>query len=310
MHQILDLVEKKKGFYLYTGRGPSSESMHLGHLIPFIFTKWLQDTFDVPLVIQMTDDEKFLWKDLTIEETNKLAHENAKDIIACGFDKDKTFIFSDKLVTFNQVKGIFGFTDSDSIGKISFPAIQATPSFSSAFPQIFNGKKDVPCLIPCAIDQDPYFRMTRDVAPRLGLHKPALLHSTFFPALQGAHGKMSASDPNSSIFLTDSDEQIKTKINKYAFSGGKPTEEEHRKHGGDCDTDVSYQYLTFFMEDDDKLSDIKSRYLSGKMLTGELKQELITVLQKLVGEHRKRRADWQNQHLVPRITIAIRQYSE
>lgn len=35
------------------------------------------------------------WKDLTPEETNRLAHENAKDIIACGFDMDKTFIFSD-----------------------------------------------------------------------------------------------------------------------------------------------------------------------------------------------------------------------
>lgn len=57
--------------------------------------RWLQDTFDVPLVVQMTDDEKFLWKDLTIEEANRLAHENAKDIIACGFDINKTFIFSD-----------------------------------------------------------------------------------------------------------------------------------------------------------------------------------------------------------------------
>ena len=309
MHQILDLVEQKKKFYLYTGRGPSSEAMHLGHLIPFMFTKWLQDTFDVPLVIQMTDDEKFLWKDLTIEETNRLAHENAKDIIACGYDLDRTFIFSDveyisestefykmmckiqKLVTFNQVKGIFGFSDSDNIGKISFPAIQAAPSFSSAFPQIFNGKDDVPCLIPCAIDQDPYFRMTRDVAPRLGLLKPALLHSTFFPALQGAQSKMSASDPTSSIFLTDSDDTIKTKVNKYAFSGGKDTEEEHRKHGGDCETDVSYQYLTFFMEDDKKLEDIKMKYGSGKMLTGELKQELIKVLQNLVGAHRKRREE-------------------
>ena len=42
----------------------------------------------------MTDDEKFLWKDLSIEDANRLAHENAKDIIACGFDKEKTFIFS------------------------------------------------------------------------------------------------------------------------------------------------------------------------------------------------------------------------
>lgn len=57
-----------------------------------------------------------------------------------------------KCVTYNQVKGIFGFTDSDVIGKISFPAIQATPAFSSSFPKIFGNQK-VPCLIPCAIDQ-------------------------------------------------------------------------------------------------------------------------------------------------------------
>ena len=41
----------------------------------------------MPLVIQMTDDEKFLWKDLTVEEANRLAYENAKDIIACKFRK-------------------------------------------------------------------------------------------------------------------------------------------------------------------------------------------------------------------------------
>ena len=60
--------------------------------------------------------------------------------------------------------------------------------------------------------QDPYFRMTRDVAPRLGFHKPALMHSTFFPALQGPQSKMSASDPTSSIFLTDTMEQIDEKV--------------------------------------------------------------------------------------------------
>ena len=60
--------------------------------------------------------------------------------------------------------------------------------------------------------QDPYFRMTRDVAPRMSCSKPALLHSTFFPALQGAQSKMSASDPNTSIFLTDTDKQIKNKV--------------------------------------------------------------------------------------------------
>ena len=123
----------------------------------------------MPLVIQLTDDEKFLWKDLKLPDAKKLAVENAKDIIALGFDVEKTFIFSDfgtvggkfyenmvdvmKHVTFNQVKGIFGFDGSSSIGKIMFPAVQATPSFSSSFPHIFGEKKDVACLIPCAIDQ-------------------------------------------------------------------------------------------------------------------------------------------------------------
>lgn len=62
------------------------------------------------------------------------------------------------------------------------------------------------------IFKDPYFRMTRDVAPRMNCLKPALIHSTFFPALQGAQTKMSASDPTSSIFVTDSDKQIKDKV--------------------------------------------------------------------------------------------------
>ncbi|NWR31550.1 SYWC protein, partial [Tachuris rubrigastra] len=307
MDQILDAYENKKSFYLYTGRGPSSQAMHVGHLIPFMFTKWLQEVFDVPLVIQLTDDEKYLWKDMTVEKAYEYAKENAKDIIACGFDVNKTFIFSDldylgaspgfyknivkvqKHVTFNQVKGIFGFTDSDCIGKISFPAIQAAPSFSSSFPQIFNGKENIQCLIPCAIDQDPYFRMTRDVAPRIGQPKPALLHSVFFPALQGAQTKMSASDPNSSIFLTDTPKQIKTKINKHAFSGGRDTIEEHRKYGGNCDVDVSFMYLTFFLEDDDRLEQLKQAYTSGELLTGELKKVLIETMQPLIAAHQERR---------------------
>lgn len=54
-HRDLDLIlnryEQGKLFYLYTGRGPSAEALHLGHAIPFIMNKYLQDAFDVPLVI-------------------------------------------------------------------------------------------------------------------------------------------------------------------------------------------------------------------------------------------------------------------
>ena len=147
---------------------------------------------------------------------------------------------------------------SDNIGKAHFVSIQAAPSFSNSFPQIYGTDSKIPCLIPCAIDQDPYFRLTRDVAAKLKYPKPSLLHSKFFPALQGPQTKMSASDPNSSIFMTDTAGQIKNKINKHGFSGGKETEEEHRRLGGDPDVDVSYQYLSFFLDDDDELAKIYS----------------------------------------------------
>lgn len=48
---------------------------------------------------------------------------------------------------------------------------------------------------------------------------------------QGDSGKMSASIPSSSIFVSDSPKDIKSKINKYAFSGGGATVEEHRANG-------------------------------------------------------------------------------
>ncbi|XP_046736121.1 tryptophan--tRNA ligase, cytoplasmic [Diprion similis] len=321
VHVILNMYEQGKPFYLYTGRGPSSESMHLGHLIPFMFCKWLQDVFDVPQVIQLTDDEKSIWKDLKIEDAIKMSYNNAKDIIACGFNPEKTFIFSDlehignnpafyqnmiriqRCVTFNQVRGIFGFGDSDPVAKISFPPTQAAPAFSSTFPFIFKGAK-VNCLIPCAIDQDPYFRMSRDIAPRIGFPKPALIHSCFFPALQGSKTKMSASDSNSAIFLNDTPKQIKNKINKHAFSGGQATVEEHRTLGGNCEVDISYQWLRFFLEDDERLMELEKGYTAGEILTGELKKELIEVLQPLVAAHQERRSkvtdEVVKQFMVPR----------
>lgn len=64
---------------------------------------------------------------------------------------------------------------------------------------------------------------------------------------------MSASDPNSSIYMTDKPAQIKNKVNKHGFSGGQETEELHRKLGGNPDVDVAYQYLSFFEEDDELL---------------------------------------------------------
>lgn len=318
-HRDLELIlkthENKKPFYLYTGRGPSSTAMHIGHLLPFIFTAWLQETFDCPVVIQLTDDEKWACSaDLTEEKARYFSFENSRDIIACGFDINKTLIFSNLGVmsheiylprllpvacrlgiktTNNKVRGVFGFSGEDNTYKNNFPSLQSAPAFSCSFSHVFglNEKdKPMPCLIPCGIDQDPYFRLTRDFAKSLNHPKPALLHSKFFPALQGQKGKMSSSNDISAIFLTDTAAQIKNKINRYAFSGGGATVEEHKANGGNCDIDTSFQYLRYFLEDDEKLERIRDSYSKGEMLSSQLKKEAIEVLQKLVGEHQARRA--------------------
>ena len=176
LEKILTAAETGQGLYLYTGRGPSSAAMHLGHLVPFLMTRWLQAALGVPLVVQMTDDEKFLWKgeydeaagDYDLDRFRALTVQNAKDIIACGFDKDRTFIFSDvdymghmypnvckiwKSITYNTARAAFGFEGSSNVGQSAFPAIQAAPSFPSTFKVPLGNRDDLACLIPCAIDQ-------------------------------------------------------------------------------------------------------------------------------------------------------------
>jgi tryptophanyl-tRNA synthetase len=188
LEAILDRHERGLPFYLYTGRGPSSGSLHLGHLVPFMFTKYLQEVFNVPLVIQvssfrdwvgfiddggfqMSDDEKMIMKGLSMAEVEGYSFENIKDILSVGLDPSRTFIFTNtayirqcppfqenvlKLLTsvnVNRVKKIFGVCDEHPSGMVYFPAVEAAPCICSSFPHIFGKRTDIPCLVPAAVDQ-------------------------------------------------------------------------------------------------------------------------------------------------------------
>ena len=297
---LLDEYEKKNKFFLYTGCGPSGP-IHLGHIGTWVFTKWLQDKFGVELWFQFTDDEKFLFKDKSYEEIQKWTEENMLDVIALGFDPKKTHFLIDtrhanlmypeavkvaKKITFSTIKSAFGMTDSSNIGQIFYTSMQAVPAF---LPSVIK-KKKIPCLIPLGIDQDVHFRVSRDVIPKLGYDKPAIIHGILLPPLTGSSGKMSSSDENSAIFTTDTPKEVERKIKKYAFSGGRDSLEEHRKLGGNPDIDISFQYLrVLFEEDDDKLQEIHDKYKSGEMLTSELKDYTIKKINAFLKEHQKKR---------------------
>ena len=288
-------MKKGLNFFYIQERGPSGHT-HIGHLVPWMFAKWLQEKFDVNLYFQLTDDEKFYSKtDLTLEETSKYAYENALDFIALGFNPEKTKIIINtkniqtlypiaaqvaKKINFSNTKATFGFTNETNIGMIFYTSLQSAPCFI----------EDKPVLIPLGVDQDPHFRLTRDIAQKIGKQKPALIHNIMVPALTGPGGKMSASEEKGTIYTTDTPDIVKKKINKYAFSGGQPDIEQHRKLGGNPDIDVSYQYLRIFFEPDDtKLKKIYEDYKSGKLLSGELKAILIEKINEFLKTHQEKR---------------------
>ena len=296
---ILDEYKKGNPFYLYTGRGPSGD-VHLGHVMPWLFTKWLQDKFDVELWFQLTDDEKFLFnQSLSFEDAYNYSYDNALDIIALGFDPKKTFIFSDidlagflyknalriaKRITFSTIKATFGLDNSANIGQIFYTSIQTVPAIIKSILE----EKNVPCLIPHAVDQDPHFRLSRDVLPKLGYYKPASIQCIFLPSLQQG-GKMSASIENTAIFTQDSPKEVKRKVNN-AFTGGQANAKLQRELGGNPSVCSVFKYhFMLFTLDDNEIRNIESRCRGGDLLCGECKNNLIQKINSFLKTHQEKR---------------------
>jgi len=295
---LLDEFDKGNKFVLYTGRGPSGNT-HLGHIMPWVFNKWIQDVFDVEMLFQMTDDEKFLFKDLTLEQTRSMAYENALDFVALGFDPKKTKIILDteniktlypialkvsKKITFSTARAVFGFDNSTNLGSIFFTSVQAAPAF---LPTEEAGRQ-VPCLIPCGIDQDPHFRVARDVANGLGYPKPTMIYCKMFPGLSGGD-KMSSSDENATIYTTDKPKVVKKKVGR-AFTGGCVTVEEQREKGGNPEVCAVFKYFFYMFEkDDSKVNELAVKCRAGGILCGECKAELTTRINVFLEEHQAKR---------------------
>jgi tryptophanyl-tRNA synthetase len=299
MNIILDELEKGNKFVLYTGRGPSGHT-HLGHLMPWIFNKWLQDTFKTEMYFQLTDDEKFLFKqDATLQETRRMAYENALDFIALGFDTKKTKLILDteniktmypialkvaKKINLSTAKAVFGFDNTTNIGSVFYTAMQSVPAF---IPSELAGH-NVPVLIPCGIDQDPHFRACRDVAQSLGYMKPCQIYCKMFPGLSGSD-KMSSSDPLSTIYTNDNPKEVKKKVGK-AFTGGCVSIDEQRVKGGNPEVCAVFKYNYYLFENDDaKLNEITTKCRNGEILCGECKVALTEKINVFLEEHQKKR---------------------
>lgn len=304
--KIVDSVEKKKPFVMMTGLMPSGK-FHFGHKMvadQVIFYQKL----GAKVYLNVADIEAYNSRNPNLKELRETAiKEYLTNYVALGLNLKKCdFYFQSKRskdgkksnayyslanilarhVTFNEFRAVYGEVNP---GKMVSSLLQAADMLHPQLPE-FEGKP-LPVVVPVGSDQDPHLRLARDVSRRIKEHKFMQLSSTyhkFMPGLKG--GKMSSSDPSSYIALSDSPEEAANKIKKYAFSGGQPTLEEHRKKGGNPDVDVSFQMLKYGMEEDDKkLQKIYDNYKSGKLLSGELKHILIEKIGKFLKDHQKRR---------------------
>jgi tryptophanyl-tRNA synthetase len=297
---LLDEFEKGRPFFVYSGRGPSGP-LHTAHLMQFELCRWFQERFGAEMYIQITDDEKVWARGIPSGETARWGKENLLDILAIGFDPEKTHVFFDsrsiramyplavevaKRINFSTVKAVFGFKPSTNIGLIFYTALQSVPCF---YPTWAEGRS-VPCLIPCGIDQDPHFRVTRDIAEGLGYPKPAILHSQMSIGLKGGQSISTTAGPEeNAIFLNDPPKAVERKIAN-AFTGGRATVEEQRRLGATPEIcSIWSMWRTKFARDDAEFDSITQDCRSGALLCGDCKARLRPRVLEFLADHAKRR---------------------
>lgn len=291
---LLDLIEFERGFdsfdcnnlsqyYLYTGRGPSQDTFHIGHLLGLELIKGISSEFDSKIFFMIADDEKILRDSIdkkkmesnvlnTIKQLNEIGlvnsntnfHVNSKDISSYEY---QIMLKLMSLVTVEQLAKIFG--KKENIGEYFYVFYQLMPCFLSESSQ---------CIVVCGIDQDPFFRLARDLARRLGYKPPIILYTKSVPGLDGSE-KMSTSVISSNpIFLSDNAETIKNKIFAVKKVGAGTLDELFEK-GADLESDTLIQLARLFENDKEILTMVEQGYSKGfDNLEDEKKIEIIKIL--------------------------------
>lgn len=294
---ILDCIKNKKDFIQLTGIA-SSGPLHLGHKLDV----------DIYLLFkEMGAKSKFVISDIDayvsrpdskipdLDTAKKIAVDNIAHLLALGVDKEDIYVQSNmnsryyefafeisKKITENSFRATYGHVD---LGKVSANLLQYSDILHLQLEEYFG---PMPSITGIGIEQEPHARVCRDLSRKLNykLFPPSFVYFLHQSGLQEG-SKMSASKPETAIFLSDSVSDMRRKIKK-SFSGGRETLEEHREFGGDPDIDKAYEILRYHCLDSELVVRIYEEYKSGKMLTGELKKICIEFLENFLVSHQEK----------------------
>ncbi|MDO8516569.1 MAG: tryptophan--tRNA ligase [Nanoarchaeota archaeon] len=287
-------IKQKKKFYILTGIMPTADKVHFGTKsvidMAVYFQKHGAETY-----VLVADLEAAATRGVDLQTAKKRALEiHIPCYVALGLDLKKTkfyfqssnqdvtnlaFEISNK-ATLNEYKAIYGNAEPS---RIMSSLLQVADILH---PQL---KEQMPGIIPIGIDQDPHMRLARDIASRASKFKfilPSSINHKFVPSLTGDL-KMSKSEGNS-LFLLDSDKEIKDKISK-ALTGGQKTLKEQKELGGNPDKDMIFElFRQHLIENDSELKKREEDYRNGKILDSENKEYATKLLIEFMNDFRKK----------------------
>jgi tryptophanyl-tRNA synthetase len=295
--KIASFIANDNEFYVVSGLNPSSD-LHLGHKALFDFLLSLQK-MGANIVIPITNDESYADNKLkTLSASRKRAYEKViPNIIALGFDPKKTKLFVDsdydfiydfamhigKQIKLKQVEQLFGKSALQNISQIFYRGtVQIAQILLPQLPE-FGGPKNT--LIPVGPDQHPYITLSRKIAKKFDMTPPSEICINFLQSLKNPGKKMSGSIAETAIYLNDTPNNIKNKINK-AYTGSLEKLSDHKKYGAIPEICSVFQILRYHHPDNEFVNNVYDSYKKGKMGASELKNLTIEFLVDMLNEHK------------------------
>lgn len=278
-------ISNSTKYYLYTGRGPSMSSFHIGHLLGLNLILEFQKMVQNKIYFMISDDEKMLRdkisdKDMytnvenTISQLHKIGFNSSNTDIhinSLGFNEAqyKLIIKLMSLVNLNQLEHIFG--KKENIGEYFYVFVQMAPCF------IENDKQ---CIIIAGKNQDPFFRLARDLAKRINKPMPIVIYTKNVIGLDGSN-KMSTSVPSSiPIFISDSEETIKSKVSLIKKVGAGSLDELF-EFGCKLENDIPFILIELFDPNIHNVKTLKKYYEKSQIISE--KETEIKLIESLVG---------------------------
>ena len=314
-----DALDRKSPFYMFVSITPTDRLFNLRHVTMFKFAKEMQDILGCPLVIHVLDTKACLRDQnpkVNMAAAAKMTTETIKDILAFKFDPANTIIIKNSeamgldyvllcdLQRRFQLRHFYDyfFTDDTlSIAELDVAFQNGCFAFPKYLSKIFPNSSEMRCLMLLRPSQVNLYRFAKEMCEK----PPMAIFGGFVPALQNGQkmpkvAKVALANKSvayMSIYLKDKPNDIKNKINKNAFSGGKDSREEQREQGANLEVDIPMYFFRIFEENEEEYQKLVHLYGPGeipegndkRMMTGEVKKIVIDKITAIITELQKAR---------------------